>query len=273
MQVLIIDGDSGSAEALRKQLNEIIETEYEIQRVGSGARALAAVEENVLHPDVIFIDLKAKSSAQGSVAGAAPQSAASSGSTGTECASPDGIRTAGLLLEKFPGAQIVFTSDSDDYYLAAYEVEHAWFLRKPIDPCLLRRAWERALQRMGCWERNCFACEFNRTVYRIPYSEILFFENNSRKITIHTADGKGEYPFYGVMSEVMTSLGPHFIRCHNSYIVNIDKVDTWTRTAFTIAGHKIPISRRYADAARDAFRRVCMPCGSVKGLGEVLEID
>lgn len=267
MQVLIIDTDSDSAESLRKQLNDIIGNEHEIQRAGSGARALAVVEEAVLHPDVIFVDLKANSSAQGSAAGTALKDA--SRNTSQNAALTEGIRTAGLLLEKFPGAQIVFTSDSETFYPDVYEVEHAWLLRRPIDPKLLRKAWDRAMQRMGRWERVCFACEFNRTVYRIPYSEILFFENNSRKITMYTTDRKGEYPFYGVMSEVMPRLDSHFIRCHNSYIVNIDKVDTWTRTAFTIAGHKIPISRRYADEARDAFRRACMPYGADDVPGEM----
>lgn len=62
----------------------------------------------------------------------------------------------------------------------------------------------------------------NRSIYRIPLQEIVYLENERRKIHLHLVDG--EYVFYGTFREVLEQLDDHFLCCSRSYILNKDHV-------------------------------------------------
>ena len=225
MQILIVDSDAQEADHLRSRLNEI--TDSSIRSLRKTSEALFEVEEKDLHPQVCFIDLNEKE--------------------------PAGIAFAQQLQELCPGLQVIFMSESDGFYPDVYEADHVWLLHKPIDGLLLRKAWERAMQRLDRWESRMFTYQFAKTTHRIPLQEILYFEKDRRKVIIRIK-GPGEDPsFYGTMDDVMPQLDHHFLRCHNSYVVSLPSVDTWTKTSFSIGRHKIPISRKYAKAAKAAF--------------------
>ena len=225
MQILIVDSDVQEADHLRGRLNEI--TDSSIWSLRKTSEALFEVEETDLHPQVCFIDLNEKE--------------------------PDGIALAQQLQELCPGLQVIFMSESDGFYPDVYEADHVWFLHKPIDGRLLRKAWERAMQRLDRWESRMFSYQLAKTTYRIPLQEILYFEKDRRKVIIRTKGPEEDPCFYGTMDEVMPQLDHHFLRCHNSYVVSLSSVDTWTKTSFSIGRHKIPISRKYAKAAKAAF--------------------
>ncbi|MBQ9015100.1 MAG: response regulator transcription factor [Firmicutes bacterium] len=235
MQVLIVDSDAQAAELLRGKLREI--TDESILCLGKASKVLFEVEENGLRPQVCLIDLK-------------PDETEASEPDPEE---PDGIALAQRLQELSPGLQVIFTSEYDTFYPAVYEAEHVWLLRKPVESRLLRMAWDRAIQRLDRWESRMFCYRFAKKTYRIPLREILYFEKDRRKVIIRTKGPEEDPCFYGTMDEVMSQLDHHFLRCHNSYIVDLTSVDTWTKTSFSIGRHKIPISRQYAKAAKAAF--------------------
>lgn len=240
MQVLIVDADTRSADFLRGMLKEITDTE--ILCFGRRAEALLDVEEGHLDPVVCFVDLSQEESAK---AGLAAQE------------NIDGISFAQKLKVKLPAVQIIFTSENDTFYPQVYEAEHVWLLQKPVDSMLLRKAWFRATQCIGRWESRYFSYRFAKHTYQIPLKEILYFEKDRRRIIIHTTESSGKSEdtvyFYGTMDDLMPRLDGHFLRCHNSYVVNLNYVNVWNKTAFNIGKHKIPISRKYATAAKAAF--------------------
>lgn len=92
-----------------------------------------------------------------------------------------------------------------------------------------------------------FTVKAGDQMLNIPYDEILFFETHltlRNKIFLHTINGKVE--FRGAISEV-TQLGPPFYQCHQSFVVNIKKierVDRGNREVEMIDGEIIPISVR-----------------------------
>ena len=242
MQILIVDSDAQEADHLRGRLNEI--TDSSIRSLRKTSEALFEVEEKDLHPQVCFIDLKPE------------ETDVSAPDEEPDQNEPDGIALAQQLQELCPGLQVIFMSESDGFYPDVYEADHVWFLHKPIDGLLLYKAWNRAMQRLDRWESRMFTYQFAKTTHRIPLQEILYFEKDRRKVIIRTK-GPGEDPsFYGTMDDVMPQLDHHFVRCHNSYVVSLPSVDTWTKTSFSIGRHKIPISRKYAKAAKEALKKV-----------------
>ncbi len=104
-------------------------------------------------------------------------------------------------------------------------------------------------------ENNNFSFMFNckDEIIRIPYENILYFENNNRYVTIHTSDSRRKYSFVSKIDEVINILPKNiFIKCHQSFIVNKQKikaVNKITKQFVLVSGDVIDISRRrYQDA-------------------------
>lgn len=58
---------------------------------------------------------------------------------------------------------------------------------------------------------------------RINYTEILYFESNKRIVTLYT--NKMSVDFYGKLNDIQQTLPAQmFMRCHQSYLINIEKV-------------------------------------------------
>ena len=62
----------------------------------------------------------------------------------------DGIAIAECVLEYQKNSQIIFVSGSDEYYLDVYNVDHVYFLKKPVESRLLAQA---QIGRASCRER------------------------------------------------------------------------------------------------------------------------
>ena len=128
----------------------------------------------------------------------------------------DGIAIAECVLEYQKNSQIIFVSGSDEYYLDVYNVDHVYFLKKPVESRLLAQALEKAGKKLDRLHGKCLVVKNKQGIYKIELSDIIYFENEKRKIHIHTVDRK--ISFYGKFEELLDSLSRDFYRCHNSYI-------------------------------------------------------
>ncbi|MCL2427156.1 MAG: LytTR family DNA-binding domain-containing protein [Oscillospiraceae bacterium] len=92
-----------------------------------------------------------------------------------------------------------------------------------------------------------FTIKIGDQVLNTPYRDILYFEssvNQRHKLLLHTTDSILE--FRGHINDV-ARLGSPFIMCHQSYVVNLDKirqVDKVNRLIEISNGDTITISRR-----------------------------
>ena len=107
----------------------------------------------------------------------------------------DGIAIAECVLEYQKNSQIIFVSGSDEYYLDVYNVDHVYFLKKPVESRLLAQALEKAGKKLDRLHGKCLVVKNKQGIYKIELSDIIYFENEKRKIHIHTVDRK--ISFYG----------------------------------------------------------------------------
>ena len=64
--------------------------------------------------------------------------------------------------------------------------------------------------------------KFAREVHIVPVETIDYVESIKRKVFVH-ADG-GVYQRYSTMRDVIARLPESFLRCHNSYLLNAERV-------------------------------------------------
>jgi DNA-binding LytR/AlgR family response regulator len=82
----------------------------------------------------------------------------------------------------------------------------------------------------------------NESVF-VSADELFFIESDSNYCIYHTAHGK--YVERTSLASLEKVLPPQFIRCHKSFIVNSKLMERQRAKELEIAGHKLPIGRKY----------------------------
>ena len=86
----------------------------------------------------------------------------------------------------------------------------------------------------------------------IPIVEIIYIESRAHKLYIHTK--YDSYEYYDKMNNVEQLLdGKGFVRCHQSYMVNINEVSVTKRDVLVVLDREIKISRKYKEKVRKVF--------------------
>jgi two-component system response regulator AgrA len=72
-------------------------------------------------------------------------------------------------------------------------------------------------------------------VISVAYNKIIFIETSPRvprKVILHTDNGMYEY--YGKLDEIQKQLDKNFYRCHKSYIINLNAVESVDRKSHAV---------------------------------------
>lgn len=94
---------------------------------------------------------------------------------------------------------------------------------------------------------------YNQTIIHIDYLDILFIEKIKHHVVIHLKDGR-VLDEYKSLKQIIDDLNhPIFMQCHQSYVVNLNNIDTLSNNDFIIHGKKVQISRRYLKSAKKEY--------------------
>lgn len=229
-KIAICDDEPAVAENLKRQIKKIYPGKYQsIVTYKEAGSFLEDICEGKVDADIIFIDI--------------------------QLGQYNGIEISEKLLSIKPVTQIIFISGYDKYYEAVYEVDHAYFIQKPIQADALERAMNKAETKLAGISKRCICiCTRGRTVM-VPYDEICSLENDKRKILIKTQGGE-QYGMYGKLDDIIDKLDSSFVRCHNSFIINFAKVKVLEKNIFVLeGGQRIPLSRTYLTDVKERFAK------------------
>ncbi|MCI9448816.1 MAG: response regulator transcription factor [Clostridiales bacterium] len=156
----------------------------------------------------------------------------------------NGLELAYKLRNDRNGAQIVFTTDSTEYVFEGYNVSALNYLVKPLEYRDCRNVLNRVHEMMT--ERKYYLCKTAESFVRIPHEEIMFIEMNSHNAIITTCYTK--YITRKTMSDIISELDSEiFMRCHKSYIVNIQHILSISQKRITLSNNIcIDASSKYA---------------------------
>lgn len=138
--------------------------------------------------------------------------------------------------------EIIFISGSDNYDRQLFDVQPLHFISKPLkEGCLiddLKLYIERARK-----TEVFFKYQKGHDIYKIPMSEIIYFESINRKIKMVTITE--EITFYGCIEELAIRLVQHqFIQIHRSYLISYNHANTLRFCEVLMSnGAVLPISR------------------------------
>ena len=113
------------------------------------------------------------------------------------------------------------------------------------------------------WQRNCVRYREQSLSFKwrgqggtIPYRKILYISSREHTISIYCTDGTVQ-KCKGKLSELELRLcGDVFLRCHQSFLVNIYQVDNLDGNDLIISGQRVPISRKYFAEVKRRYQEI-----------------
>jgi len=146
---------------------------------------------------------------------------------------------------------VIITTAYHQYALEGFELSVADYLMKPIAFDRFASAVNKATKLIDVSatfqsekKENSIFLTINRKKVRILLDDILFIESNREYVTIHTSTSKYISKISTTELEAMLS-DTNFKRIHRSFIVAVNKIETYTKENVEIKGIIIPIGKNY----------------------------
>lgn len=157
-----------------------------------------------------------------------------------------------LREEKYP-IRVIFVSGREDCAVRAYQVFALDCFSKPLTPLRLRQIVD-YLSCLHRLPRRLYLPAKNGESYRVCENDIRYIEVFHNDVCIHLSDRSivCRSTLTGFLKRLS---GASFIRCHQSYAVNLSHTAAIRRYLAELdGGDTVPVSKKYYAYVRDRFR-------------------
>ena len=166
----------------------------------------------------------------------------------------DGLETIRKIREKEMSMAVLFMSRSDEYYREAFDLFAYNYLLKPVTEETLEYVMK-PLKKLLCngSDDRVIHFQYRARVYTVRYSQVSYIASSLHIVNFHKTDGsilqcRGKLKDFEKQLDDST-----FLRCHQSFIVNMERVTGAENDSFHIGEHVIPISRSYNRNAHEKY--------------------
>lgn len=163
-----------------------------------------------------------------------------------------GVQIGKIIRERYGNCILFFCTVSRKYAIESYELNALHYLIKPIDYSHVEKAMDRCGGRLLSQARTLLVSI--KPEIRILMKDILYVEMYDKNCHIHT--DVDILTMRRTVQQMEAELGkPTFIRCHRSYIVNLEHVRKYEQTDFIMDnGEHVPIRQTGRNRVKQAFR-------------------
>lgn len=164
----------------------------------------------------------------------------------------NGIEAAKTLQQLSRDVKVIFLSGYLEYAADIFEADPFYFLVKPVKEKKLVDAIDRALEKISEEDKKCLLLQSRGEVVKVKIDDIWYVESSRRSLTIYEAGESSRVLMK--LSDMEKLLPEYFLRCHQSYLVNIDRIRKFTLDGIVlIDGRVIPVSRARYSETKDKF--------------------
>lgn len=156
----------------------------------------------------------------------------------------DGIETGKEIRELDSNVEIVYCTASQDFAIAAYEIHAMGYLLKPYEPEHIAAMIDYYIRKYPQEEHNFIEVKSRRKSIILPYDDILYMESDNKVVYIYTRT-RGEIKVYSKLASLEEKINQkQFLRCHQSYLVNLQYVVGLVDADFIMADkNMVPIRK------------------------------
>jgi len=220
MRILVFTNDRTVSDSLKAIIAEKY-TEYTVETVGI-TKDIELFEDKEIH--IVFIDI-----------------------CGLKNAS-----TAIYIQKLFPESKVIFIADNisavSDLML---RVIPYGLVEKPLHTASVYKYLDAIKDNENRHSEKFFFMEKGRK-RSLKFSNIIYLESNRERLFIKTARSK--FSIWMKMSDVEPKFPEYFVRCHNSYLVNMKYITSYKNNYFRLAdGNEIMVSRSKKEETIEKF--------------------
>lgn len=162
-----------------------------------------------------------------------------------------GMEAAKAVREADPACMLVFTTTSEEHALESYGVYAAGYLVKPYGQAQLDEAMDWCMENLPP-QAQTLELVSERERMQVPLGDILYIEVYGRASIFHTTGRT--YTANRSLTALSGELPADFLRCHRSYIVNMNHIAKAAQNGFVLKDRSlVPISMENGAKIKQQF--------------------
>jgi DNA-binding LytR/AlgR family response regulator len=164
--------------------------------------------------------------------------------------------------------KVILITAYREYALDGYELDIVDYLLKPVSFIRFMRAVEKAgrqlsnewssdgSQGVSSQAKQPFVYfRIDKEMVKVLLDDILFIESRKEYVMLYL-EGNRNLLVKQSISTLEKLLSPHrFLRVHRSYVVTMDKVQSYSATHIRVGEHQIPIGRLYKNKVEEMLKQ------------------
>ncbi len=131
-----------------------------------------------------------------------------------------GLEIAQIIRERNKNVYLIFTTGHLEYAMIAYKFKTFDYIAKPFTPERLEDTIVRLFDDVSGLPKKYLKIDNKNTI--IDENSIEYIKRDGMKLVFHTTFN--DYEAYSSFNKINDSLPENFIRCHKSYMVNINNI-------------------------------------------------
>lgn len=148
--------------------------------------------------------------------------------------SKNGLDLAEEIRKKDKDVYLIFTTGHLEYAMVAYKYKTFDYLAKPITYERLEDTVQRLFDDIYGLPKKYIRIDNKNTL--VEESQIQYIKRDGMKLIFHTSSR--DYESYSSFNKIQDKLPDNFVRCHKSYIVNLNTIKNVDPVALTIYFNK-----------------------------------
>lgn len=198
--------------------------DYELKHYSTGIEFFEDFKEGLINPDLLLMDIFL------------PRS--------------NGLDLCRQMRKMNYAGTIIITTETKHHAFESFDVDARGYFLKPYDVNRVNDTLEYLFKYSGM---RTYVIKFKNRITRIPISDIVFIESHGNTCTIHCEDSV-IYTFYKKLDDVEEEINDrHFLRCAQSYLVNMDYIVSAGTEFCMKTGEAIPITRKTFKSLKEKY--------------------
>lgn len=152
---------------------------------------------------------------------------------------------------------LILVSSTAEFAIDGYEVGAVGYLPKPCKVLNFTKLMDRLTVNFRI---DTYLIKHRKSIIRVPFSDIIYVESNNSKCTVHTSSGDN-YTLYKHLNVIENELADsRFLRCHRSFIVNMNCVASVDKDFILNSGERILIRQKSRREIKNIFLKFVSQC-------------
>lgn len=168
-------------------------------------------------------------------------------------AGKSGLELAEAVRKKNKDVYLIFTTGHLEYAMVAYKFKTFDYLAKPITYDRLEDTVKRLFEDINGLPKKYIKIDNKNTI--IDESQVHFIKRDGMKLIFHTSSR--DYDAYSSFAKLEDKLPENFVRCHKSFVVNLDNVknmDPVTSTVYLNDDSSCSIGPKYKQELMEVIK-------------------